>query len=723
VRLRLSHALQTGVVAAACMIGASCKKGPPKWGRVTPTPAAPPLAAEDVAERVYQGGLKEGWQDSGWCLRSLKSPSPAELHLARQGGWILAKPGLHWEAAGFLVFRMKPPAGDSDFLEVRVDSLGMATFPRVRIESRYLSGGSDGWYDVRVPISELDPAFVAFDRIILRAFRDMNDAVTLIDDMALARGSPQTSDRLEASQFVTTRNARMTVACSATATKVSPLIYGIAYLPSNDRAASQWTMGATARRWGGNSSSRYNWELSTWNLDGDWFFENKPAERSYLDFLADDDAHGVASALTVPILGWVAKDGASVSFPVSVFGAQGKSDPYLKEAGDGTSQSGAKLTPGSPTRTSVPAPPSFVKQWVEAIRAGDAKAGKRRVHQYILDNEPMAWTNMHRDVRTEPLGYDELLDRTIQYGTAIRQADPEAVIAGPAEWGWTGYFYSGKDGAVGYRQRPDRRAHDDLPLIEWYLRQLRAYEQKTGVRVLDVLDLHFYPQGENVFGNGTGGTDAKTDALRLRSTRALWDPSYIDESWIKEPVRLLPRMKEWVDANYPGRGISIGEWNFGGEGDPTGALASAEALGRFAQFGVTSAFYWTHPPDESPTLLGFGAFRNFDAKGGRFLDWYVPTSTVPGLSLFASRDEGGQHLVAVAINMSSDDAVLASVDTGTCGPVTSFDAYSYIPGRHALTPWTVLPHGDSAIDQVLPPLSITVLDIHLARPMGGSLER
>ena len=28
---------------------------------------------------------------------------------------------------------------------------------------------------------------------------------------------------------------------------------------------------------------------------------------------------------------------------------------------------------------------------------------------------------------------------------------------------------------------------------------------------------------------------------------------------------LMPRMKEWIDQNYPGRGISIGEWNFGGE--------------------------------------------------------------------------------------------------------------------------------------------------------------
>ena len=48
----------------------------------------------------------------------------------------------------------------------------------------------------------------------------------------------------------------------------------------------------------------------------------------------------------------------------------------------------------------------------------------------------------------------------------------------------------------------------------------------------------------------------------------LWDPSYVDESWIKEPVKLLPRMREWVDENYPARGLSIGEWSFGGRKAP-----------------------------------------------------------------------------------------------------------------------------------------------------------
>ena len=128
------------------------------------------------------------------------------------------------------------------------------------------------------------------------------------------------------------------------------------------------------------------------------------------------------------------------------------------------------------------------------------------------------------------------------------------------------------------------------------------------------------------------------------------------------PVKLLPRMREWIDRNYPGRGISVGEWSFGGEQHMSGALAMAETFGRFAQFGVTSAFYWTSPPPNSPAMWAFRAYRDYDGKGSGFLDWFTAASVyrVGKQSLFASRDEAGKHLVAIALNFSPSEAVAAA---------------------------------------------------------------
>jgi hypothetical protein len=424
----------------------------------------------------------------------------------------------------------------------------------------------------------------------------------------------------------------------------------------------------------------------------------------------------------VPILGWVARDTSSNGFPVSVYGPQAQTDQWRSDAGNGLTPSGAKITPTLPPRAAVAAPPAWVKRWISEIASADAKSGKRSVSEYILDNEPMLWNDTHRSMRPDPLGYDELLQRAIDYGTVIREADPGAVIAGPAEWGWTGYFYSARDMAAGSTTaRPDRRAHGDVPLIEWYLGKLREHEQKTGVRILDVLDLHYYPQADKVY---SSAADPSTSALRLRSTRSLWDKTYVDESWIKDTVALLPRMREWVDKNYPGRGISIGEWNFGGEGDISGALATAEALGRFAQFGVASAFYWTAPKAGSASAQGFLTYRNFDGKGGRFLDWYVPTSSASSdLSLFASRDEAGTHVVVVALNLSPDAAVLAKIDTTSCGAVASRRAYSFKRGASKLEPAEDPETHGATLDQTLPPWSITVIDLGLGQPIRGELQR
>ena len=409
------------------------------------------------------------------------------------------------------------------------------------------------------------------------------------------------------------------------------------------------------------------------------------------------------------MLGWVARDTSAYSFPVAERGAQDSVDEWKHDAGNGLR--GRKPLPSPPpTRTSVPASPAFIKRWIEAIRAGDRRDGVRRVHQYILDNEPNLWSATHRDVHPDPVTYDELLERTIAYGSAIRAADPDAVIAGPAEWGWLNYLYSAKDVAGLTGLNLDRREHGNVPLIPWYLRKLREHEQKTGIRVLDVLDLHFYAQGERVHSEDSSPEIA---ARRIRSTRGLWDPAYDDESWIRESIMLLPRMKKWIAESYPGRGISIGEWSFGGEKHMSGGLAAAEALGRFGQGEVTSAFYFTYPPAASPAYWAFRAYRNFDGHGGHFLDTSVPTHADPETSIFASRSDDGKHLVLVVLNFSPDFARDAVVDLHTCGAAGEVSTYTYAGAPAGFVKArTALAGGSLTAD--LSPYSINVFDVTLA---------
>lgn len=713
-----ARAASWALLGALLALGA-CKKAPPKAEPRAPGARTSPIP--DAGELIYSGGFKGTWEEHGWAPRRMLDGGAQALDLHGYYGWLLVNPKLTGTYGG-LRFRYKAPPEFGDFLEVRVDSSKADIFPRIAIGPQHRTELPDGWQQVYVSMAELNPNLYSFNNVVLRAKVSLPPPATVeLDELGLTPADDSLLSRANALLDLAGTPAAFAVDCQAPAAPISPLIYGIAYSAMHEYLVTdQWKVKAAARRWGGNPTSRYNWELgNAWNTASDYFFlnVNYSAEKdfSWEKFLEVNRDRRVKTALTVPMIGWVARDTKSFGFPVKDYGPQQQTAPERPEAGNGVKRDGTKLRGGSPARTSVAAPPDFVRRWVEAIRKHEAKWGKS-VDMYILDNEPMLWHDTHRDVHPDPLGYDELLEKTIAYGSAVRKAAPDAVIAGPAEWGWPAYLFSAKDAEAGFFLKPDRRNHDDVPLIEWYLRKLAEHEKQTGEKILDVLDLHFYPQGNGIGVQEQGQTDAETAALRIRSTRGLWDPRYVDESWIKEAIQLIPRMKGWVDSNYPGLKLSIGEWNFGAERHLSGGLATAEALGRFGQQGLYSAFYWTYPNEGTPAFWAFRAFRDFDGAGAQFEGLAMPTETPRDASLFAARSEDGTRVTLVALNFSSSDAIEAKVTLKGCAAPTSQRVFTYV-GDPAGFKTRDVPLGRA---YRLPPYSISVVELTMPKQDAGT---
>src|SRR5262249_36484162 len=285
---------------------------------------------------------------------------------------------------------------------------------------------------------------------------------------------------------------------------ISPFIYGMNF--ADESLAAE--LGLPVRRWGGNSTTRYNWQNDTSNRASDWYFENIPNDNSNPGALPDGSSSdqfveqdlrtGTETLLTVPLIGWTPKSRAgSCGFSVAKNGAQQSTDPWMPDCGNGVRTSGADVTGNDPLDTSSAITPAFVQGWIAHLlgRYGNAVAGG--VQFYDLDNEPELWDDTHRDVHPAPTSYDEMRDRTIAYAAAVKASDPTAATLGPASWGWTAYFWSALDWAPGgswWNNPQDRLAHGNVAFLEWYLQQLRAYEQQHGARILDYLDLHYYPQ-------------------------------------------------------------------------------------------------------------------------------------------------------------------------------------------------------------------------------------
>jgi hypothetical protein len=456
----------------------------------------------------------------------------------------------------------------------------------------------------------------------------------------------------------------LTIDASHSTHRISPLIYGMNFA---DPALIR-ELRLPVNRWGGNATTRYNWQNDTSNRASDWYFENIPNPNDHPGDLPDGSssdqfvegnrAAGAESILTLPLIGWTPKSrDFACAFRVSIYGGQQAVDPWQPDCGNGIWPDGSLITGNDPRDTSLPIDEGFVQDWLEHLveRFGSAEGGGVRF--YNLDNEPMLWHYTHRDVHPEPVGYDELRARTILYAAAVKTVDPQAQILGPTVWGWTAYFYSALDQAGGglwWLSPPDQKAHGDVPLVAWYLQQMNAFEQEHAVRILDYLDLHYYPQAGGVALQPAG--DAATQALRLRTTRSLWDPSYTDESWIDEPVMLIPRMREWVENNYPGTKLAITEYNFGGLEHINGAIAQADVLGIFGREGVDLATLWVPPAIDQPGAYAFRMYRNYDGKGGSFgnLSLAAESSDQGSLSVYASQRERDQALTILVINKSGN---------------------------------------------------------------------
>jgi len=228
-------------------------------------------------------------------------------------------------------------------------------------------------------------------------------------------------------------------------------------------------------------------------------------------------------------------------------------------------------------------------------------------------------------------------------------------VLGPSDWGWCAYFYSASDGCG---PGADRAAHGGMDLAPWYLARMRAYAAAHGGRrVLDYFDEHYYPQAAGVALAGAGS--AATQALRLRSTRSLWDPRYVDESWIGRdvkaaPIALIPRMRAWAARSYPGTRLAITEYNFGGLESLNGALTQADVLGIFGREGLGLAALWGAPTAGQPGTFAFRLYRNYDGRGHAFGSTSVrAASTDQGrLAVYAALRPSDKALTVVVINKS-----------------------------------------------------------------------
>lgn len=469
---------------------------------------------------------------------------------------------------------------------------------------------------------------------------------------------------------------------------ISPYIYGVSYPPSSAYIKAG---GIGLIRWGSTSASTYNWKLHATNPGEDWYFSNGKGMNyqdpvTPCDFLRRGIETDAAVLLTIPALGWVAKDTTSYSFSVAKYGPQEATRSDRPDAGNGLRPDRRPIRGNSPSDAMIPAfasrrggePPDsvFADEWIRSLQQGC----KGQVAFYAIDNEPEIWHVKHRNVHPRPAGYDEILNTFLKYASMVKRVIPNALVSGPVTNGWYNYWSSSVPG--------DKAAHGGQDFLPWFLQRVRANDQAMGGRSLDILDVHFYP-AELFWSNRT---DPITNVLRLRATRSLWDPTYEDETALSKgranhnqphPTRLMliPRLKELLDQTYPGTRLGVTEWNFGAGHDINGGLATAEILGILGREGVFIASYWQGPrgyPDQAwPSFQALRLFRNANGKGIGFGDRSLSASSTDWdrLSIFAAKTQQDGRLTLIIINKDPEHDIKATVALSNFQPAGQASVY------------------------------------------------
>ncbi len=614
-------------------------------------------------ETVFDDAIHEEFQTGVWGNPSFSLDSDNN---PKSGNVCVKVSGAAWEAFEFLrmapgweeIYIMDPgcysyisfwfntgrETADTQSIVVSLD-LGEPAFIADYIEGEI---NPDTWYRIRIPLNMMNPENSEFFRLVFWNYSDSNFDFFL-DDITLEWSDTAAADN--SSQAVSENAFAVDLSFTIDGTKkpspISPFIYGA----NNHEGIGFGEIPHTYGRAGGNRWTAYNWETNASNAGSDWYYWNDgyisdsdEAAKPLIDTIRQLFSHNASALITVPIAGYVSAD----KNQTNVFDTPNHLQVRFFE---NRAFKNAPLSLNPDKSDDI----VYQDEFVNFIRHNFPEAGKTPARQifFDLDNEPGLWSSTHEEIHPDPVSYDELTDKNIEYGRAVKSIMPDAKVFGFVAYGFNAY--------IDLQGAPDSETYGDF--INYYLSRMAQAEKKYGFRIVDVLDLHWYSEAR---GNGQrvsseNNTQAVAEA-RMQAPRSLWDPGYTEDSWItryyyNSPIRLIPRIKEKIDSNYPGTGLAFSEYYYGGGDHISGGIAQADFLGIIGREGVFAASLWPgYDSEQTYIKAAFRMYLDYDGSGSSFGDLSIRAATEDNelSSVYASLDSvNPDRMVIIAINKSS----------------------------------------------------------------------
>ncbi|MCQ2091491.1 MAG: glycoside hydrolase [Fibrobacter sp.] len=343
----------------------------------------------------------------------------------------------------------------------------------------------------------------------------------------------------------------------------------------------------------GNNATRYNWRKKL-TVHPDWYNNVYSHDWDITAKKVLDNLPGVNAMYAFQLTGYAA---ASTEYNFSDWnfyqehGAWAKATLDLAGGGEVADDGTTLIKAGdySLYNESWPADSTvgIISHWRDEL-----KYDMSRFQYWSMDNEMEIWNGTHGDLPLD-MDPDFLVERYIDVAKKARAAWKDVKLTGPVvanEWQWC--TTGASEGKSGLGKGEDR----NYCWLEYFIKRIAEEQKKSGVRLLDVFDMHWYPT-------------EKTYAERVNWHRVFFDTTYnysgtngmklVTGKWDNNQTKeyVFKRVNDWLNQYFgEGHGITLGitETSIIDEKDPmTTALTYASWIGTFMDNDVEIFTPWT----------------------------------------------------------------------------------------------------------------------------------
>jgi len=500
---------------------------------------------------------------------------------------------------------------------------------------------------------------------------------------------------------------------------ISSYIYGknnsLSSNSGNPLSASEWDFYRDAglrmfRENGGNNATKYNWRRKL-SSHPDWYNNVYSNDWDYEAQSLQNNMTDVRGMWAFQLIGFAASSTNNNFDDWGYNNSQWWSGVQQNLAGGGVvNPAGGSdaLADGDPDLYLMEWPGDstvgILDKW---FGTGGLGLDEEMFEYWSMDNEVEIWSGTHDDVMPEQISAEEFMQLYFDVAKKARAKFPGIKLVGPVpcnEWQW----YNWDNSKIDY-------AGNSYTWLEYFIKRIGEEQNSSGIKLLDVLDIHFYPyenDPEDIVQLHRVWFDTTYDYPGANGVKCSGSGPW-DNSITKEYI--FVRCRNWLEEHIgTGHGVSFSVSEMGINTDDPNVIAVwyASNLGVFADHRVEifTPWYWELSMWEVLHLFSRYAKEN-RVSSVSDLEEYV--------SAYSSINNDADSLTVILVNRSLSNAQDVtvnlnnfSIDNGGYASLMIDDLpndttfISHVD--NALTSGTVSVNGDS-FNITLPSLSVTAV--------------